>query len=369
MTAGRARRSRRGNAVILVALSCVTLIAFAAVTIDLGYARLVHLQLEHTSEAAAHAGSMRLDGTTAGMAAARATALALAAANPAAGEALALDANEGNDPSGDVVLGTWDDDADAFTPSDDPALVDTVQVRARIPSLGLFVAPVGLGIDTTPVSAMARAVALRGGAGEVDCYLPLAMASCLVDRYTVPGLEDVTLKLSPAGIDNVGWGRANGSPDANWSREQILECQGDAPATIGDPVGLQNGATSSVLSAIAAAIADSSTTWRRDLWGVQPPRARGSGVPASRYGRTLEGPILVFEGGPSYCTGSGGAYNQDEPLVGFVWAAIYDVVPTGANKNLRLRLDTSTTFEVGTGSGGPDYGVVADLPPRLVQTD
>ncbi|MFN7145052.1 MAG: pilus assembly protein TadG-related protein, partial [Myxococcota bacterium] len=54
---------RRGNTATIVALSMTGLIGFAALTIDMGYARLVHQQLENTSEAAARAGAARLDGT------------------------------------------------------------------------------------------------------------------------------------------------------------------------------------------------------------------------------------------------------------------------------------------------------------------
>ena len=70
--------------------------------------------------------------------------------------------------------------------------------------LGLFIAPMVLGHDTLAVSATSRSFIKHGGAGATDCFIPLAMASCLVDRYGLSGLQNVTLKLQPAGIDNVG---------------------------------------------------------------------------------------------------------------------------------------------------------------------
>lgn len=369
MRDGSRLRGRRGNTAIVFAVSLTTFLAFVALTVDLGYARMVQQQLENTSDAAAHAGGLRLDGTDEGMAAARETAIAIAAANPAGGRALTLDANEDNDPDGDIVLGVWDTETDTFEPSDDPAEVDTVQVRARIPDLALFVAPISLGVSSAPVSSRSFAEARTSGAGAVACYIPLAVAECIVDRYTVDGLQDLTLKLNPPGIDNVGWARGNGTPNASWTRSQILDCEQDGEVAIGDPVGLQNGVVTSAMSALATRVTDSTTTWSAERWGTLPTRAVNSSIPAARYGRTYEGPILVFDGGSAYCTGSGGSFNHSKPLVGFLWGAIYDVVNSGssASRTVKMRVDTSTTYDFGTAPGGPDYGVITRTPPRLVR--
>ncbi|MES2645023.1 MAG: TadG family pilus assembly protein, partial [Myxococcota bacterium] len=127
--------AREGNIATIVALGAVVLLSFAALTIDLGYGRLVQQQLENASEAGARAGSLRLDGTEAGLTAARVTAASMAAQNFAGGGTVVL-------ADDDIVLGVWDATAGTFTPSSDPLQVNTVQVRARIDELALHAYPV-----------------------------------------------------------------------------------------------------------------------------------------------------------------------------------------------------------------------------------
>jgi hypothetical protein len=91
-----------------------------------------------------------------------------------------------------------------------------------------------------------------------------------------------------------------------------------------------------------------------------------SAISATNYGKTYEGPIMVFDAGPEYCTGSGGSYNQTLPLKGFVWGALYDVRTTGSQKDLRLRLEVMDDHVAGSKAGGPDYGVTAESPPHNV---
>lgn len=362
------RRTRRGNVAVMVAVGLMVLLGVAALVIDLGYARYVQAQLQNAADAAAMAGAMRLDGTDEGVAAARATAAEIAALNIAAGDGVALDENDGNDAAGDIVLGSWDADAGAFVPSTDPGEANAVQVRARVPSLALLVAPMALGLDTTPVGAATTAFAARGGAQAVDCFIPLGMPACLVDRYTVDGLQDITLKLNPPGIDNVGWARPNGSPNAAWSRDQLTDCQYSGEAAIGDPLGLQNGVVTSVLSEVVTAVEASSTTWDTAKWGAIPAQDGQSSISAAKYGRTFEGVVPVFDGGTSYCNGSGGSFSGSAPISGFVWGAIYDVVNKGAagNRTLKMRLDVSEDRDAGTDVGGPDWAVEATEPPRMV---
>ena len=111
------------------------------------------------------------------------------------------------------------------------------------------------------------------------------------------------------------------------------ECSSEAPAQVGDPVGLQNGVVTSALDAIAERISTSSTSWRSERWGALPARLSGSSISAANYGKTYEGAILVFDGGPGYCQGSGGKFNGTETLMGFMWAAIYDVKNSGSSSS------------------------------------
>lgn len=356
------RHGRQGNVAITVALCMVVLLSFAAFTIDLGYGRLVQHQLQNASEAAARAGSLQLDTTDDGMAAARAAAHSVAAANTAAGQSVVL-------AEKDITFGVWDDVSGTFTESDDPLLVNTVQVHARIDELGLFIAPAVFARDTIAVSGATRVLARSGGAGAVRCFLPLAIPSCLVDREGVDGLQDLTLNLNPAGVDSVAWASLTGHPNSKSTRDQLGNCEHEGNADVGDPVYLNNGVISSAIAELDTQIETSSTRWSTTKWGALPERLPTSNISASTYGNTLEGPIIVFDGGPDYCTGKGGKFNGDEPLVAFLWAAVYNISGVGAYTDLAVRIDTSSDYSMGTAAGGPDYGVISKLPPRMVRLD
>lgn len=125
------RHGRSGGVAIILALSLLVLLGFAALTIDLGYARMVQAQLQAAADAAAMGGAQRLSTDAAGLIAARSTAVSIGAANEANGHPVALDANPINGADGDVVLGIWDATAGTFTPSMNPELVNAVQVTAR----------------------------------------------------------------------------------------------------------------------------------------------------------------------------------------------------------------------------------------------
>jgi hypothetical protein len=78
---------------------------------------------------------------------------------------------------------------------------------------------------------------------------------------------------------------------------------------------------------------------------------------------------MVFDGGDSYCTGSGGSFTGSEPVVGFMWAAIYDVKNSGSTdqRTVKMRLEVMDDHVVrGRGSdAAPDYGVVALGTPTM----
>jgi hypothetical protein len=356
---------------LTVGLSLVVLVSFAALAVDLGYARMVDVELQNAADAAAHAAVQRLDGTDAGLVAARAIAVEVAAENAAAGTRVVLDPNVANAEDGGLVLGVWD--GSTFTPSADAAQINAARAHTQVPTLTTFFARV-FGQREVAVGARSTMVAEHGGASEVECVLPLAIPDCLIGYHGgLSELTDVELGLSPAGVDSVGWGRPNGNPNASWSRDQILDCENSGEAAVGDPVGLQNGVATSAMAALVTAISTSSTTWRDDTWGDQPDRMRGSDVPANKYGRTFEGPLMVFSGGDEYCTGNGGSFTGTETIVGFMWGSVYDVKLPGNGRGngtvgtLKLRLDPMGDYDFGTAGGGPDWGVVGSTPPRMVQ--
>lgn len=350
-------RVRRGNVAVNVALFSVLLLSMGAFGVDLPYARVVRMELEQATEAAAHAGAAQLDGTVEGVAAAGATARSLALVHSAGGSVVQPDA---------VETGVWDDDT--FTPSTDATRANAVRVTASRPELALFFSPAAFSRRTVAVGGRAIAVKDFGGASELDCFLPLAVPQCLIEEWGMDSLQDRTIQLNPPGVDNVGWMRPDAAPNAAWTREQFVDCEASGELGVGDDIGLQNGQVTSALDALVNAVRSSSTTWDTSVFGGLPSRMPGSSIPASDYGHTLEGAIPVFDGGSEYCEGSGGSFNGMEVVTGFVWVVIYDVRNNGgaAQRSMRLRIDGTREHEVGTQGGGEDWGVTANSPPRFV---
>ena len=126
-----------------------------------------------------------------------------------------------------------------------------------------------------------------------------------------------------------------------------------------------NGEAVVGLQTLADAIDASETRWNSDIFGELPAQMSGSAVKA--YGNTFEAPILVFDGGDTYCT-TGGDFTGYEPLVGFSWGVVYDVRATGAaeEKNIRMRLNPYEAHLDGTSSGGPSWGVGHEEDPGII---
>lgn len=374
-------RRRSGGVALTVALSLLVLLGFAALVVDLGYARLVQSQLQTAADASAMAGAPKLDGRLVGLDNAREYARVLGQANEANGAPVMLDINPTNRPEGDIVLGVWGRDTGAFTPSTDPAKVNAVQVVARNQALLPLFSRAAFGVNR--LGAEARAVAVRRwmGAGSVPWYLPFGLPLCVFETLPRDTIQDMEFLLNPAGMDNTGWITVGGSPTASWIRdhiEAILPCMiawattGEAPAAcaaaeVGATSGLANGEDQSGLKAIAEALGSSGLPWDTDPWGPLPDQHPGSDV--SPYGNMLLGPIPIFDGGASYCAPGGGAWNGHAPVVGFAMGALYDVRwSTKANqRNIWLRLDIESFYHLSDSWGGVNYGVVAPGPAELVQ--
>lgn len=376
------RSARRAAIAIQLAIGLMVLAGVAALAIDLGYARLVAAQLQAATDAAAVAGAQRLNGTELGLERARATAVGVGAMNQAHGQPVVLSLNPDNDPTGDIVLGRWE--AGAFAPTTDALQINAVEVRSLRADLQPWFSRVAFERDH--LGAAARSVAALLGdlpAGEVPYYLPFGLPMCLWDVYDPEQIMDMVFVLNPAGIDNTGWARVDGSPNASWIREHLdlnHDCMWEyyetgqiseacTLATVNEELGLNNGENTSGLRAIGEAI-EEGVPWDAEIWGDLPEQQPCSGVNADDYGHMLLGPIPIFDGGAAYCEGSGGGWTGMERLDGFAWATVYDVCWTGpaAKSNVYLRIDLSRRYRVGTWpGGGGDYGVTARGPVAVVQ--
>ncbi len=377
------RLGQRGSILVLAAITFVVLCAFAALVIDLGYVGVIEARLQSGTDAGALAGARVLDGSPAALDAARSRAVAFAAQHSADGSPLGLDPNPANDANGEVVTGVWD--GTTFSASVDPLLVNAVQTRTRRDDLKSFFSHVAFGRQALGVAVDSIAVAGQpASASKVPWYLPFGLPDCLWDSFTPGQLQTMTFVLSPAGVDNTGWGTVNGVSNAAFLFDHfaaISPCMQEwastgevtqtcAEVAIGDPLDLHNGTVASGQSYIAHHIGTEGVPWDSDLWGSLPAQDPDSAVSAHDYGYTYVGPIPVFDGPASYCT-TGGAWNETWPVVGFTWAVIYDVTKGSGStgQTIRMRIDTDSFYDIGSWPGltTTDYGVQADTPSVLVQ--
>lgn len=362
-----ARARRQGNHALAFLLVFMVLIGFASLVIDLNFQRTVKLQLQHGVESAAHAGAAYLERTSEGLRFSRETAQDMGLMAVVNGDPLVLDQTSNSSATGTTATGIWD--GATFTPSVDHEQVNALRVEAHV-DVSTLLAGVAFGRDA--LGANSRAIALLPdpqGAGGVDCFLPLAVPDCLLYEYSVEDLPDLEIHLNPAGVDTGGYANPTGVVNAAFVRDQLRNCENSGYVQVGDNVNLQNGEVVDGYRAIANAVESSSTFYNTSVFGPLPARHSGSAINVQLYGRTLEGPVILFDGGPEYCEGRGGSFNGSERITGFIWASIYDVKTSGAHnvdRNIWMRLDSVTPRRISDQGGGLDAGILYQPPPLLV---
>ncbi len=349
----RRRGARRGASAIVIALTMVVLLGAAALVIDLGHITTVHGELQAAADAAAHAAARQLDGSDDGLLLANEQGHRFAGGNEAAQEAVSL-----TEHGSTLELGVWDDGS--FSPGGDAEDINAVRTVARRVDLNPWLSGAAFGIDALAASAESIAIHQVDGAGEVACFLPMAVADCTITDLYSTGVNYVDFYINPPAIDNVGWAMPDGNPSSSWLQDQLRNCQHDGTASIGGDIGLSNGTVTSVLTEMADMLNEGTgTTWSTEHWGAMPERLENSGVDDGAFGNTIEGAMFTFTDS-EYCADSGGGFNEHQAISGFVWASIYDVVTHGpaADRTIRVRLEVTHMRDVGTGGGGPDFGIV-----------
>jgi len=154
----RIQRTRRtGSYAILLAVSLMVILAFAAIAIDLSYVRMARFQAQNAADAGAHAALVELR-NSGDAAEAEAVAQAIVTANFLAGSTAALE-------TGDVTFGAWDYELRSF--DDGASYINAVQVRVHRDDssskgpISLFIGPIR-GQDYAEASSAGRAIgALR----------------------------------------------------------------------------------------------------------------------------------------------------------------------------------------------------------------
>lgn len=154
-----------GQVVVIVAILALFLVAIVGLAIDKAFVVSTHQELQRAADAAALAAA-RLVGAEVGLdgsyAQTRLAAMQVARANEAASDAVVLQANAGNDPAGDIVVGFWDAHSGSFAP--DLVAPNAVRVHVRRSEsapggpLELIFGP-GVGAQSVDLGAIATAVA------------------------------------------------------------------------------------------------------------------------------------------------------------------------------------------------------------------
>lgn len=246
-------RSQRGAAAVVVALLLTVLVGFLGLVMNVGHSRMVRGQLQNACDAAALAAAKSLDGTAAGVAAARAMAADYAARHVTdASAAVAID------PNADVQVGSWDFTQprdSAFTPLAGGTLaqlriMNAVRVLAGRESARGNALPVWLGaaLNGSTMNVRAEAVAVGGGPRDDTCPVPIVLPSCalLGNNGQYECGQGVTFttdgRFSNANIDTIGFTNLSGSANvSNSGVRDILNNGTCLPVTVGQPIGVQNG--------------------------------------------------------------------------------------------------------------------------------
>lgn len=340
-------RHRRGNATTTL-LMLLPMLGFGALAVDLGTVQLAHHQLQTGLDAAALGGVGYLDGTEAGMQSAVEQTVAIASENNTLGQPISLVRE-------DIVLGYYDKQLETFVSSTEPTLVNAVWIESDVGGIETIFASAAFAhyVMETEARAIAR-TETRPGTGRVECYLPLAVPDCYLDKGDI---EDYALRFKSANEDNAGWAAVNSSVSSNSVVDQFTGgCDNDS-ASIYDIVELNNGEITNALSTIDDLLEASTTPWDETRWGVQPPpmgttsNPDGSVSTVSNYGYVIEGPVILFSPDGGTC-GASTQFNQQAEITGFAWGVIYDVDEHGTGRNIRMKLDLTTEYDYGSMGGG-----------------
>lgn len=151
-------RQQGGSAFLFTTASLVFILTMGGFATDFAYQVTAKNELQRAMDAAALAGAGKLNFDDQGVTDARNAAQQFAVLNPYRNGTIGLDLNVSNDPSGHIVLGTWDPSNRSFSPAPapvNPVVVNSVmtQFSTTIPTSFLRL----LGFNTLPVQARAIA--------------------------------------------------------------------------------------------------------------------------------------------------------------------------------------------------------------------
>jgi Flp pilus assembly protein TadG len=383
------RRDRKGNAAF-TAITIITLLGFATLTVDIGHARKAKAELQNAVDAAAHAAIAEINYTDPGLVAAENAAISVAALNVADSSSVTL-------TSSDLTFGEYDWTNGTFTATSDSSLVNAVIVATQKTDVDAIFALASFGVDTLTAGASTMAVVPPGTpATEVSCYLPFAVPMCAI---TGEGIFEFT--ASSSNTDTAAWATLeDGTPSGAFVQEQLrgVNCEG---AAVGESVSLNGGAIAAGVQEIRDRInlgddigTGEITTvggheykapdpWPTDQWSDQPTTAMtGSDIESGVFGDYgIAGPVMLITAGDTgegggiagngiddFCDPSPPPYIQEYELSGFAFGMVYDAKATVSYMPFTIRVNTEFNFDdyATDGGGDNDFGLVFHEPPRVL---
>lgn len=357
---------RRGNYAVWGASSLFVTLGFSALVVDVGSLYATRAQLVVAADAAALAGAAHLDRTLQGLDDARAAALAVGSANGVFAVGIG---------TSDLIveLGVWDGATHTFSVSADPLVVDTVQVTTAPWAVWTPFAGAAWSRHSSTVGATSRARRPPPtGAAAVDCFLPIALAQCTIDKVVAKGHPWVGgFRLGSDALDDMAWAHPDGRGASLIGGALADAAQGTCPreaVAVGDTTQLTNGSATSSLHVVEQWMRNGDDPWDGSLWGSRPAQDAKSVFTPIVYPRTsvIQGPVMIFDAGNTPC--SQVKYVNEAKVTGFVWGAIFDAYTgPGSRKGVQVYLDLEHEFVV-PGKGGGSAGNVVSWPQgRLVE--
>jgi len=261
-------REQQGTVLVLTLILLLVLVATGGLAIDTMHVVTVRGELQKSMDAASLAGAGNLGFDDSVFPAVRLAAQTYGASNPWHGGSVNLNANGGNDPSGNIVLGIFDQSNQTFTPSLDGTVVNAVQCRFSTIIPNYFSSL--LGFPTVTVSAEAIAIANPPQTPPPDaCLFPIGVGSCPFQGATSLGCGAPITFITSSGEGDAGAGclappctntaawvslDPNSPPNAGYLQNAITNAAGGACATSSlktdDPIDTNNGMVQSVMNTL-----------------------------------------------------------------------------------------------------------------------
>ena len=371
---------------------------FFAMSLNMGILMDTRTQLQGGSDSAALAAAGTLDGTVAGLAAARQAAALYIAEHRAFDQAQIISA------SADVTFGKWyftqsncvygTGGTSCFQPFTDayavanPRKVTAVKVnngRDGTTHNAAIDLPFGNFVGTPTAMVRSEAVAIGPGPSDVECSLPLALPECRITNSagaTRCG-ETFTLTYSDATADGIGfinlyYPEERQAANPNWVVDEILRrgCDADGHEVSDNAAKLFDG--NAMIDRVIQALRGYQVRGQSANYTLVSECLIGKpitmsvingGCPLNPYFHNVQSVVGFITVTILYVTDNGGNSNNpnQQSALGNIWDCTGKTGGTGPKRSVTLRIDCQTedAFDNEILGGGPVFD--ESIRPKLVQ--